>query len=74
MDLVYLGINNKSIKMKKYRRESFWHFINPVCLAVGIIGFLLYFEVGYLEIGMTGLGAWGVSGAMGLELEKKDKD
>lgn len=60
--------------MKKYRRESFWHFINPVCLAVGIIGFLLYFDVGYLEIGMTGIGAWAVSGAMGLELEKKDKD
>ena len=54
--------------MKKYRRESFWHFINPVCLAVGIIGFLLYFEVSYLEMGITGLGAWGVSGAMGLEL------
>ena len=74
MELVYLGINNKSIKMKKYRRESFWHFINPVCLAVGIIGFLLYFEVGYLEIGMTGIGAWGATGLMGLDLEKKDKD
>ena len=74
MDLVYLGITNKSIKMKKYRRESFWHFINPVCLAVGIIGFLLYFEVGYLEIGMTGIGAWGATGLMGLYLEKKDKD
>ena len=60
--------------MKKYRRESFWHFINPVCLAVGIIGFLLYFEVSYLEMGITGFGAWGVSGAMGLELEKEEKD
>ena len=74
MELVYLGINNKSIKMKKYRRESFWHFINPVCLAVGTIGFLLYFEVGYLEIGMTGIGAWGATVLMGLDLEKKDKD
>ena len=74
MDLVHLGTINKLIKMKRYRRESFWHFINPVCLAVGLIGILLYFEVGYLEIGFTGLGAWGVSGAMGLELEKKDKD
>ena len=60
--------------MKKYRRESFWHFINPVCLAVGIIGFLLYFEVGYLEIGMTGIGAWSVTGIIGLEKEKKEKD
>ncbi len=60
--------------MKKYRRESFWHFINPVCLAVGVIGFLLYFEVGYLGIGATGIGAWGTTGLMGLYLEKKDKE
>ena len=64
----------KLIKMKRYRRETFWHFINPVCLAIGIIGFLLYFEVSYIEIGIAGFGAWGVSGAMGLEIEKKDKD
>ena len=57
--------------MKKFRRETFWHFINPVCLAVGIIGMLL---VSYLEIGMIGFGAWGVSGLMGLEIEKKDKE
>jgi hypothetical protein len=50
--------------MKKFRRETFWHFINPVCLAVGIIGMLLYFEVSYLEIGMIGFGAWGVSGLL----------
>ncbi len=60
--------------MKRYRRETFWHFINPVCLAIGIIGFLLYFEVSYLEIGIAGLGAWGVSGGMGLNIEKEDKD
>lgn len=60
--------------MKRYRRETFWHFINPVCLAVGIIGFLLYFEVSYLEMGMTGIGAWGASGLMGLDIEKRYKD
>jgi len=60
--------------MKRYRRETFWHFINPVSLAIGIIGFLLYFEASYLEIGIIGLGAWGVSGAMGLNLEKEDND
>ena len=60
--------------MKRYRRETFWHFINPVCLAVSIVGFLLYFEVSYLEIAISGLGAWGVSGAIGLNVEKEDKD
>ena len=60
--------------MKRYRRETFWRFRNPVCLAVGIIGFLLYFEVSYLEIGIAVIGAWGVSGGMGLNIEKGDKD
>jgi hypothetical protein len=45
-----------------------------VCLAVGIIGILLHFEVSYLVIGMIGFGAWGVTGSMGLEIEKKDKE
>ena len=60
--------------MKRYRRETFWHFINPVCLALSIVGFLLYFGVSYLKIGISGLGAWGVSGAIGLNIEKEDKD
>jgi hypothetical protein len=60
--------------MKKYRRDSFWHYINPVCLAAGIICTLLHFEVSYLAIGMGGIGFWGVSGLMSLELEKKDKN
>jgi len=60
--------------MKKFRRETFWHFINPVCLSLGIIGILLHFEVSYLAIGMAGFGAWSVTGLMGLEIEKKDKD
>ena len=60
--------------MNKYRRESFWHYFNPVCLAVGIIGTLLHFEVSYLAIGMGGMGLWGASGLMGLDLEKEDKD
>ena len=45
---------------EKFRRESFAHFINPVCLALGIIGFLLHFEVNFLNIGAIGIGAWGV--------------
>ena len=60
--------------MKRYRGETFWHFINPVRLAVRIVGFLLYFEVSYLEIAISGLSAWGVSGAIGLNIEKEDKD
>ena len=57
--------------MKKFRRETFWHFINPVCLALGIIGFLLHFEVNYLNIGAIGIGAWGVTGSISLKVEKK---
>ena len=57
--------------MKKFRRETFWHFINPVCLAVGIIGFLLHFEVNHLYIGAIGIGAWGATGLKSLKGEKK---
>ena len=67
-------INKQNTTMEKFRRETFWHFINPVCLAIGVIGFLLHFEVGYLEIGMTGIGAWSVTGIIGLEKEKEKKE
>ncbi|MDG2503925.1 MAG: hypothetical protein P8M69_05670 [Flavobacteriaceae bacterium] len=59
--------------MKKYRIDSFWYFINPFCLAGSIIGFLLYFEIGYLNMGMIGIGTFGLTGAIYLDLEKKDK-
>ena len=35
-------------------------------------GFLLYFEVDYLEIGMIGLGLWGVTGALDIEAKKNN--
>ena len=56
---------------EKFRRESFAHFINPVCLALGIIGFLLHFEVNFLKIGAIGIGAWGVTGLISLKIENK---
>ena len=54
--------------MKKI--NTFYGYVNPVCLSAGIIGFLLYFEVGYFEIGMIGLGLWGVTGALDIEAKK----
>ena len=56
---------------EKFRGESFAHYINPVCLAIGIIGFLLHFEVNYLNIGAIGFGAWGLTGLKSLKIEKK---
>jgi hypothetical protein len=37
------------------------------------MGFLLYFEIDYLEIGMFGLGLWGVTGALHMIESKKNK-
>ena len=45
-------------------RYTFWHYINPVCLAVGVIGLALHFEVEMLDIGMWGMGLWGVTGLL----------
>ena len=56
--------------MKKI--NTFYEYVNPVCLSIGIIGFLLYFEVDYLEIGMIGLGLWGVTGALDIEAKKNN--
>ena len=45
-------INLTEIVMKKI--NTIYHYIKPLCLSKGIIGFLLYFEVNYLEIEMIG--------------------
>ena len=56
--------------MKKI--NTFYEYVNPVCLSIGIIGFLLYFEVDYIEIGMIGLGLWGLTGALDIEAKKNN--
>ena len=50
-------------------KDSFWHYINPVCLSAGIIGLALHFEVEMLDLGMWGMGLWGVTGILGLQKE-----
>ena len=47
----------------KFRKRSynekintFYEYLNPLCLSIGVIGFLLYFEINYFEIRMIGLG------------------
>ena len=50
-------------------KDSFWHYINPVCLSIGIIGLAVHFEVEMLDLGMTGLGLWSVTGIWGLQKE-----
>jgi hypothetical protein len=50
-------------------KDTLYHYINPVCLAVGIIGLALYFDMDMLDVGMWGLGIWGVTGILGLQKE-----
>ena len=56
--------------MKK-DKEPFLIYASPAILAIGIMGFLLYFEVDYLDIGFTALGLWGVVGLWNIERYKK---
>ena len=55
----------------KNDKEPFLIYASPAILAIGIMGFLLYFEVDYLEIGFSALGLWGVIGIWNLERNKK---
>jgi hypothetical protein len=54
----------------KQNENTFYDYVNPICLSIGIIGFLLYFGVDYFEIRITGLGLWGGTGALGIEAKK----
>ncbi len=56
--------------MKK-DKEPFLIYASPAILAIGIMGFLLYFEVDYLDIGFSALGLWGVVGLLNIERNKK---
>ena len=56
--------------MKK-DKEPFLIYASLAILAIGIMGFLLYFEVDYLDIGFSALGLWGVVGLWNLERNKK---
>ena len=56
--------------MKK-DKEPFLIYASPAILAIGIMCFLLYFEVDYLDIGFTALGLWGVVGLWNIERNKK---
>jgi hypothetical protein len=52
---------------------TFLQFINPVFLALGIIGLLLHFEVEYLDMAACGLGFWGLTGGIVADNSKKNK-
>ena len=56
--------------MKK-DKEPFLIYASPAILAIGIMGFLLYFEVDYLDIGFSALELWGVVGLWNIERNKK---
>lgn len=51
--------------------NTFYEYLNPICLSIGVIGFLLHFETNYFEIGMIGLGLWGVTVVLDIEVKKK---
>ena len=50
-------------------KDTFYHHINPVCLAVGILGLALHLEMDILDAGMWGLGGWGGTGILDLQKE-----
>ena len=63
----------KAMTESQATKDTFFHYINPVCLSVGVIAFALYFEIELLDLGMWGLGLWGVTGILGLQKEGRIK-
>ena len=58
--------------MKK-EKEPFLIYASPAILAIAIMGFLLYFEVDYLDIGFSAIGLWAVIVIWNIERNKKKK-
>lgn len=54
-------------------KDTFYHYINPVCLSVGVIAFAMHSGIEMLDLGMWGLGLWGVTGILGLQKEGRIK-
>ena len=59
--------------MKYEEKHTFYAYLNPICAATSIMGFLLYLEVDYLDIGIYGLGLWGITGLLHMQASKKNK-
>ena len=59
--------------MKYEEKHTFYQYLNPIFAAIGIMGFLLYFEIDYFIIGIYGLGLWGITGALHMHESKKNK-
>ena len=54
-------------------KDTFYHYINPVCLSVGVMAFAMQFEISMLDLGMWALGLWSVTGILGLQKEGRIK-
>ena len=51
------------------KKDTFYHYINPVCLSVGVMAMAMHFEMNMLYVGLWGLGLWGFTGSMELHKE-----
>ena len=67
----YIRVMEKERILKSKEKATFYQYINPVCLAVGIVGICLYFEVDYIEMAITGMGLWGVTGLLHMNAQKE---
>ena len=72
--IVIINLLQKKCMMKTIKKgEPILVYASPAVLAIGIMGFLLYFKVDCLDIGFTALGLWGVIGLWNIERLKKKK-
>ena len=58
---------------KTTTKDTLYHYINPVCLSVGVVAFAMHLGIEMLDLGMWGLGLWSVTGILGFQKEGRIK-
>mgnify|MGYP000110623867 CR=1 FL=1 len=67
----YIRVMEKETILKSKEKDTIYPFLMSTCLAVGVVGICLYFEVDYLDMAAYGVGLWGLFGLLNMDAIKE---